>query len=129
MKETKKTYVELRYPGLLFTETDLLPVRERNPQAIAKKYPNAFAFQFFDVMETSVTVGGDKKTVQSRRKNESPTYFPEGKLYTKEQILAMNKKGEYTILLSNMRSGNWFAVVFTRRGNVQPFDSTTDEII
>lgn len=114
-----KTYCEIWYPGSFYSEEQVIEVTERQPSAIADKYPSAFAFQFFDQVSKEVEVDGVTRTVRGDRKNLSPKYFPGGKTFNKEEIEAMGP--EYRILRSNMNNDGWGVVVKTRRGNFQPF--------
>jgi hypothetical protein len=114
-----KTYCEILYPGSFFPEEEVIEVKTRQPEAIAKKYPGAFAFQFFDQVKQEVEVDGVKRTVSGDRKNLSPKYFPGGKTFDKQEVEAMGP--EFRILRSNMDNDGWGIVVKTRRGNFQPF--------
>jgi len=122
-----KTYVEVMYPGILFSESDIQEVDYRDPDAIAKKYKNAFGFRFFDQERTQVKVGSKTQTVSGERKNESKFYYPGGKTFTTAEVKKL--KGDHEILISNMEGNGYAKVVRTRMGNFQPFDSKTDEII
>jgi hypothetical protein len=122
-----KTYVEVMYPGILFSESSVEEVDYRDPYAVAKKYKNAFGFRFFDQERTEVKVGSKKQTVSGERKNESKFYYPDGETYTVADVKKL--KGDHSILISNMEGNGYKKVVRTRMGNFQPFDSKTDEII
>jgi hypothetical protein len=122
-----KTYVEVMYPGILFSESDVQEVDYRDPDAIAKKFKNAFGFRFFDQERTQVKVGGKTSTVSGERRNESRFYYPDGETFTVDEVKKL--KGDHKILISNMEGNGYKKVVRTRMGNFQPFDSKTDEII
>jgi hypothetical protein len=119
--EIRKTYVELLYPGVFLPEESVVEVNERDPEAIAAKYPNAFCFKFFDLIETEVIVGGQKKRVTTSRLNESKRYYPNAKLLSQADVKRLGP--EYRTLLSNMECNEWPTVVQCNRGNFQPFES------
>lgn len=114
-----KTYCEILYPGSFFPEEQVVEVEARNPEAIAKEFPDAFAFQFFDQVKQEVEVDGVKRIVCGDRKNLSPKYFPGGKAFSKQDVEALGP--DYRILRSNMNNDGWGVMVRTRRGNFQPF--------
>jgi hypothetical protein len=111
-----KTYVELLYHSLLFSENEVEEVATRDPQAIAEKHKNAFGFRFFDQARTEVELDGKTQTVFGERRMESPWYYPGGVLYTLEQVKQLTPKKDYSILIGNMEMNNYPAVVKTRHG-------------
>ena len=117
--ETTETFVELLFPGAFYPEEQVFVVLKRNPQEIAKKYPGAFAFQFFDLTSRQVEVDGEKQVVSGKRKNISPMYYPGGKLYSKKDVDKMGP--DYRMLRANMNNDGWGTMVKTRCGNWQPF--------
>lgn len=119
--ETQATYVEVLYPGSFFPEEDLIKVTKRDPAAIAKKYPRCFCFQFFDLVSKEVEIDGEKQRVSGKRKNLSPKYYPGATVMTADDLRKLD--GDYGILISNMRSNGWPAVVRCRQGNFQPFNN------
>jgi|SRR5208282_2821641 len=130
MAEATKMYVEILYPGILFSEEDAHEVKSRNPMAIAKGLKAAaFAFRFYDQVETEVTVGGETKTVASKERNKSGIYYPDGQIFNLEEVKKLKPAKEYSILASNMEINKWPIVVKTRCGNWQPFDPAKDEVI
>lgn len=123
-----KTYVEIMYPGTLFSESEIKEVNSgRDPYAVAHEHKNAFGFRFFDQERTQVKVGSKTQVVSGERKNDSKFYYPGGQTFTVEEVKRL--KGDHEILISNMEGNGYKKVVRTRRGNFQPFDSKTDEII
>lgn len=120
MKEITETYVEIWYPGIIFAENDTVKVNHRSPTEIAEKYPDSYAFQFYDINSTTVVVDGKSSTVKGYRKNISPLYYPGGKICTKIDIAS--EFGESSILYSNMDSNKWDTIVKTRCGNYQEFN-------
>lgn len=122
-----KTYCEVLYPGIFFSENDVFEVNYRDPNAIAIKHKNAFAFQFFDQERTQIKVGSKTQTVSGERKNESDWYYPGGQVFTLEQVKQLD--GDYRTLISNMECNGYASVVRTRCGNFQPFDGTKARIL
>jgi hypothetical protein len=128
MAEITKTYVEILYPGILFSEESVKEVNGRNPSAIVKGLESgAFGFRFYDQVETTIILDGKPKKVASDRKNESGMYYPGGRLFTLDEVKSMGK--DFHILASNMEGNNWPIVVRSRVGNFQPFDPKKDEVI
>lgn len=126
--EVQKTYVEILYPGSFFPEEDVIVVNKRDPKKISSKYPTAFSFQFYDLVSKEIEVDGEKQQVSGKKKNISPKYYPDGELYTANQLRKIDAK-EYDILISNMECNGWKHVVKTRRGNFQPFEQGKDELL
>lgn len=124
-----KTYCEILYPGLLFSEDETIEVKSRDAHDIAKRYKNAFAFRFYDQARTKVELDGKTQTVYGKRRNESKLYYPDGKTFTVKEIKSQLGEKEHSILISNMECNGWGKVVRTRMGNFQPFDSNKDKII
>lgn len=122
-----KTYVEVLYPGILFSETEITEVDNRDPDAIAQKYKNAFGLRFFDQERTEVKIGSKQQTVSGERKNESKLYYPNAQTFTVADVKKL--PGDHTILISNMECNGYKKVVRTRVGNFQPFDPETDELL
>lgn len=60
--------------------------------------------------------------ISGRRVNETGRFFLGGELRNTAEVEAMNDNGRYDILLSNMSGNGWDPVVFTRTGNVVPFE-------
>ena len=118
--EQTNTYVEILYPGSFYPEESVLKVKTRAPEEIARKYPKAFAFRFYDLTQKEVTVDGQKRTVSGQEKNKTGRYYPEAQLFTVAGLKAL--PGDYEILISNMECNGWKHVVQTRRGNFQPFE-------
>lgn len=123
--EQSKTYVEFLYPGMLFTETDEKQVANRNIQTL--KIPTqAFGFLFFDKTIKTIELDGKKTVVNGKRRNVSGIYYPNGKVFSLDEVKSMGK--DYSILASNMEGNNWKYAVKTRKGNFQPF-TNKDHII
>ena len=120
-EEETKTYVELFYPGILFAEEEQYTVKVRSPRTIAKKYPKAFAFKFYDLTSKQVMVDGVRRTIAGDKKKVSPTYYPGGVVLTAAGVKRLS--GDHETLFSNMRSNGWLRVVKCRTGNFQPFNN------
>ncbi len=106
MKAQTKHYVEYYYPGILFAETGVKEIPDREVANL--KFPkNAYSFRFFD---RKITIENEVK-MESDRLNLSPLYFIGGQKMT----LAEVKKAmpEQKILISNME-GSFPVIVKTR---------------
>ena len=120
MKEQTKTYIEIFYPGIVFSGAETRIVKDRDEKDALDMLPeSAFAFRFYDQVSAETTVDGKTVTVYGDRKNVSGRYYPDGELFTLEQIEAFGEESE--ILADNMRINDWPVVVKTRLGNFQPF--------
>lgn len=115
-----KQYVEFLYPGILFPESEIREVSDRDSLIDAPK--NCFAYQFFERQETNAE---DGEVLLGKPKNYSGRFYF-GKLKTLEDV--KKETPEARTLISNMESNNWNPVVLTRRGNYQPFGER-DQIV
>jgi thymidylate kinase len=130
MSEVTKIYVEILYPGILFSEPESREVKSRNTMKIAKSLKHAaFAFKFYDQVETTILLDGKPKVVAGDRKNESGMYYPDGQIFTLEEVKMLKPAKDYSILASNMEGNNYPLVVKTRVGSWQPFYPDKDEVI
>jgi len=105
---TTKTYIEFRYPGLIFSNTESVEIKHRNPDDVDVP-AGAYAFRFFDKTEVEI----DGETLIGEPKNHSGICFVEGKIETIDQV-AVSDPG--SILLQNMRVNKWASVINTRAG-------------
>jgi hypothetical protein len=120
MPEATNTFVEILYPGSFMPEESVHKVKERDPERIAKSYPKAFCFEFYDVVQNRITVDGEEQTVSGKRKNKSGRYYPGATVFTTEDLKKLPE--DFSILISNMECNGWTRVVRTRRGNFQPLE-------
>jgi hypothetical protein len=113
-----KTYVELIYHSILFSESSTEEVTSRDPQAILedKKTKNAFGFRFFDQSRTEVELDGATTKVFGEKRNVSPWYYPGGQIFTLEDVKQLKPKKDYEILISNMEGNGYTHVCKTRHG-------------
>jgi len=114
-KKTKvTTYVEFFYPGLIFPESSVRKVKNRDVKKL--KIPTtAFGFHFFDIKSTIVR----KTKMESKRLNASPFYYFGGRIMTLEEVC--KELPEAKILINNMECNGWDRVIRCRTGNYQPF--------
>lgn len=112
-KECVQTYLEILYPGVMFSETEQKKVLSRDPSKV--KIPNkAYGFRFYD--RTEITTA-DGELLAGQPKNYSGTFYF-GKEMTIDDV--RREIPNPSTLLSNMRSNGWKKVVKTRLGNFQP---------
>lgn len=122
VKPEIKHYATFLYPGALVAESETKEVETTDPMKI--KVPDGcYGFYFFERTEATV----NKKRLIGEPENHSPTYYPNGKVYT----LADVKKSvpNPMNLISNMESNNWETVVETRIGNFQPYEVGKDIVL
>lgn len=107
-----KQYVEFLYSGILFPETEIRKIEERDPSKL--KIPKScFGYRFFERQEADV----DGETLVGEPKNYSGiTYF--GTVMTLSDV--KREMPNARTLISNMKGNGWDKVVKTRRGNFQP---------
>lgn len=125
MTETRVYYVEFLYLGALMAESSCEEVSRRDP-ATVEVPENAYAFRFFDRMETGVEADGEERMMTSERFNYSPAYYPGGTVYT---LASLEREfPDEEILLSNTRCNKWLGAIRTRIGNWQPWKEG-DEVL
>jgi len=121
------TYAEYLYPGVFLPEEFSAEVPERDPQKVAREAPDGvFAFRFYDIATTTVTVGGEEIETRSERLNQSGRYYIDAEKLTAADVEAL--PGDHSILLSNMRGNGWDPILRCRPGNFQPLQDG-DEIV
>lgn len=119
--ETLKIYVVVMYFGIIYSESEVREVKERNPQKIkAGLSKGAFAFYFYDQVSKVVTVDGEQQTVFGQRKNISGVYYPDA-VGTYDLKGIKKLLGNNSVLIDSMRANGWGLVVKTKLGNLQPF--------
>jgi len=113
-----KTYVELIFHSIIFSETSVEEVSSRDPQAVLenKKTKNAFGFRFFDQSRKDVELDGKTSTVHGEKRNVSPWYYPGGQIFTLADVKKLTPKKDYEILISNMEGNGYSHVCKTRHG-------------
>ena len=111
-KKYVQTYVEILYPGVMVSETEVKKVLSRDPSKV--KVPNeAYGFRFYD--RTEITTA-DGELLAGKPKNYSGAFYF-GKEMTTDDV--KREVPNHSILLSNMKSIGWKKVVKTRLGNFQ----------
>ena len=113
------TYVEYLYPGSLFSESSARVVSGRDPGRAAREAPeSAFAFRFYDRAEAGITVDGRPVMLRSAEFRATGRYYIDAEPLDAAAVAAL--PGDYSILLSNMRSNGWDVILRCRSGNFQP---------
>ena len=127
-QEITKTFVEILYPGVIFSETETKEIPARDlPKVVGWLPKGAYAFRFFDQVVGTVQIDGDTQEIRGKRKNISGSYYPGlTRVLNAEQVAALG--GNHSILLSNMHSNHYEKVIQTRCGNFVPFNEN-DEVI
>ena len=112
-----KHYVEYLYPGILFSETSVKEVAERDVKAVDIS-DGCFGFRFFDRTVTVI----DGETLTGDRKNVSGWYY-QGEKMTLEQVKATHGSDHnYRMLISNMENNGYGTVVKTKFGQFMPLN-------
>lgn len=118
---TTKYYVEFLFPGLLFSESENVQLKDHDPEEALSKMPQgAFAFVLYDVESRQGRLEDGEIITNEKTVNRSGRFYPEGVLVTLEEVKSMGER--YSILASNMECNNWNPVVRTRVGNYQPIE-------
>ena len=112
-----KHYVEFLYPGLFCSEASVEEIAERDVNKVELP-DNCFGFCFFDRTVTVI----DGQTLTGDRKNVSGWYY-QGETMTLEQVKAVfGNDSNYRILISNMESNGYNAVVRTKFDQFMPLE-------
>lgn len=118
---TVTTYVEYLSPGSFVSEESAVPVTGRDPARIAREAPaSVFAFRFYDIATTTVTVSGKQVETKSGAINATARYYIDAEKLTAADVEAL--PGDHKILLSNMRGNGWDPILRCRTGNFQPLE-------
>lgn len=96
-KINKKTYAEFTVPGLLFPESEVVEVKNRN--VLKLSVPKAACgVGFFDILTTSIANKGKKPVkAESNPVNKSKYYNIGTKVYTVDEVWAETKKEKFLI--------------------------------
>ena len=113
-----KHYVEYLHPGIIFSESSVEEIAERDVKAVNMP-DSCFGFRFFDRTVTDI----DGETLAGGRKNVSGWYL-QGEKMTLEQVKAIyGSDHNYRILISNMEGNGYGAVVKTKFGQFIPLNN------
>lgn len=116
---TTEQYVRYFFAGVIVAEESDRPIASREPVTAGKLAPEgAFAFEFYDKVTATVYVDGENLPMSSKHRNTSGRFYIDGERLTEEDVERLG--GGYRVLLENMRSNRWPAVVRTRAGSYQP---------
>ena len=107
-----KHYIELLYPGALFTGSYVKEVDNRDPSRVDAPR-ECFGFRFFDREEV---VSGNEVLAGNPKNYSGVFYF--GRIHTLADV--KREFPDKDILARNMEGNAWDRVVRTRRGNFQP---------
>lgn len=102
----KVKYVEYYYPGSFCSETSSEKLKSGQKIVLPK---GAYAYRTFEREE----VGHGKETLKGEDKNHSKMFI-KGTIYTLAQIKRL--KGDYQILMGNMKYNRWNKVIKCAQG-------------
>jgi hypothetical protein len=115
------TYVEYLHPGSFYPEDTTAVVTERDPARVAREAAaDVFAFRFYDVARTVVTIDGEDVTLRSGAVRSSGLYYIDAEQLTSADVAAL--PGDHSILLANMRGNGWDPILRCRTGNFRPLE-------
>lgn len=113
--------VEYMIGGRFFGGEQSTRIAERTIKAALAKLPKwAYSFRFYDLHTLSGKLENGEVIEKSTRENISGWHYPEGEVFDAKGIEAL--RGDYEILLSNMRCNKWPLLVRTRLNTWQPFN-------
>ena len=127
MEKVTKSYVEKIYRGLLFSDSSVAEVTERDPMKV-KNDGQMQGFRFYD---KEFVVDGEKSYDGEKSNYSNWIYF--GKRLSLTEIKAQyGNDPDYRILISNMENNHYQYVCHTQAGSFLPMeekDMTFDELI
>lgn len=127
MEKVTKSYVEKIYRGLLFSDSSVAEVTERDPMQV-KNDGQMQGFRFYD---KEFVVDGEKSYDGETSNYSNWIYF--GKRLSLDEIKAQyGNNPDYRILISNMEGNGYQYVCHTQAGSFLPMeqgDMTFDELI
>jgi hypothetical protein len=127
MTGTTVTYVRYLTPGVFYPEDYARIATGRDAARIAREAPgDVFAFEFYDIVTTTVTVDGRDVELRSNPINKSGLYYIDAEKLTSAEVALL--PGDHSILLANMRGNGWDPVLRCRTGNFRPLE-TGDQVI
>lgn len=127
MEKHKQTYAEFYYPGVIVSETNIEPIKNRNVERLQVP-EGAYGFIFFDIISIDIKDEFSKKLkLKSKRLNISPFHYYGGTIYTLKEV-KKNFPNE-KILISNMEVNHYKKVIKCRTGNFQPFNKGSKYIL
>lgn len=127
MEKVKKSYVEKIYRGVLFSESSISEVEERDPM----KIENDGKMQGFRFYDKEFVVDGEKSFDGEKSNFSKWIYY--GKRLSLDEVKAQyGNNPDYRILISNMEGNGYQYVCHTQAGSFLPMqegDMTFDELI
>jgi len=127
MEKVTKSYVEKIYRGILFSESSIAEVEERDPMQVE----NDGKMQGFRFYDKEFVVDGEKIYDGDKSNFSNWIYF--GKRMSLEDVKTQyGNDSSYSILISNMENNNYQYVCHTQAGSFLPMeegDMTFDELV
>ena len=127
MEKVKKSYVEKIYRGILFSESSISEVEERDPM----KVENDGSMQGFRFYDKEFVVDGEK-SYDGEKSNYSNWIYYGKRLSLDEVKTQYGNNPNYRILISNMEGNGYQYVCHTQAGSFLPMqegDMTFDELV
>ena len=127
MEKVKKSYVEKIYRGILFSESSISEVEERDPM----KVENDGSMQGFRFYDKEFVVDGEK-SYDGEKSNYSNWIYYGKRLSLDEVKTQYGNNPDYRILISNMEGNGYQYVCHTQAGSFLPMqegDMTFDELV
>lgn len=128
MEKVTKSYVEKIYRGILFSESSVSEVTERDPMQVV----NDGTMQGFRFYDKDFVLDGEKSYDGEKSNFSNWIYF--GKRMSLEEVKSQfgHDSKNYRILISNMENNNYKYVCHTQVGSFLPMeegDMTYDELV
>lgn len=121
----KKYMVTFYYPGTFFAEDSSERVESIDLNKVECP-KNCFAFEFFGTEYVDLEIHGKVKTIPLSHEKIGPKYYPEGKIYTVEEL---QKDFDRDILITNIQYNNNDGAILCRTGNWQPYTKGKDVVV
>ncbi len=126
----KFTVVTFYRPGSFFSEESTQEVTTHDPKEIAKLAPeHSFCFTIRDYVAKTTIVDGEEFEKTEAEGESTGRFYIGGSVYTVDEMRAQfGEDSDKRILISNMESNGWPAVIQCKTGNWQPFGEK-DELL
>ncbi|MFA5831186.1 MAG: hypothetical protein WC878_05145 [Candidatus Paceibacterota bacterium] len=102
------------------------PVEDRDVSKVVMPDKYTYAFCYFELIEETVEINGEKVKLTSNRRKESPIYFYGAKIYSLEEYEKEKPAKNWDKILAFAKVNGWEKITILRTGEPLPYD---DEMI
>ncbi len=104
------------------TQTRPIPVPDRDFTKIRMPDRYSYGFYFFEIIEETVLVDGEEVKLSSSRRNETPLYFYDPRVYTVEEYRAKKPDKNWKEYLRLVELRSWKKFMILRNGDISYYD-------